>query len=225
MKKPLDWKVVGQFLSVINNLHAVIRDTFKQMAIDVEIIPWLLGDGKEFFIEKFLKPLGAEFLANQRIKVINENTIMVNLGAPPKLPFEKAIIEANTGGGWVEVKNRKGKLYQDGREIGLYLSDRQKDGQVIKGHELREKLSGKPVLHPNILDALFEHQHLIPEDWKKDERGNIRYIFFWAVIFRRPGDEDLYVRCFYFRVGQWSRLYDWLGSDWVGSDPAALLAS
>lgn len=221
----MDWKVIGKLISILSKLYVVIRDTFNQMAVGLEIVEWLIYEGKDSFVEEFLKPLGVKFLATQRIKVINKNTIMVNLDAPPKLPFEGAIVEANTGGGWVEVKNRKDKLYQDGCEIGLYLSERQKDGQVIKGHELRKKVSGKPVLHPNVLDALFEHQHLIPENWKKDENGKIRFIFFWAVIFRDSDDGRLYVRFFYFRDGQWRRYFRWLDRGWRDDSPAALLAS
>lgn len=159
-------------------------------------------------------------------KVISKNTILVNLDALPKLPFDGAEIECQTGSGWVKVEKREdGLLYVDGCKVILYLSERQKNDQVIKGHELRNELSGKPVLHPNILDALLANPHLIPEDWK-DENGKNPCIFFWAVIFRHPNDKQLCVRCFYFLEGQWPRDYArWLIKDWPGAGPAALLTN
>ena len=63
MQKRLDWKQFGQFLSILLNVFTVIRDTFKQMGVGLEIIPWLVGGGREVFIRGFLEPLGEEFLA------------------------------------------------------------------------------------------------------------------------------------------------------------------
>lgn len=159
----------------------------------------------------------------ERVRVINATTIMVNLDAPPNLPFDGAKIEFQIGSGWIRVEKRTDGLCMDNRKVVLYLSERQKGGKVIRGHELREELSGKSVLHPNIMDALIEHPSLIPEDWKKDEEGNTRFIFFLAVIFR-DADGDLCVRCFYFNGGQWGRNYYWLDGDWSGDYSAALLA-
>ncbi|MFA7319073.1 MAG: hypothetical protein WC022_00520 [Parcubacteria group bacterium] len=169
--------------------------------------------------EEKLKPKSIE-----RFRIINETTIMVNLDAPLILPFNGAEIEFQIGSGWVKVEKRTDGLYVDGCKVILHLVERQKGGKVIKGYELREELSGKRVLHPNIMDALFENQYMIPADWKKDESGNIRFIFFWAVIFRRAVGK-LYVRCFYFSDGEWFRGFRWLGDDWGSFSPAALLAS
>ncbi len=158
-------------------------------------------------------------------KKISKTSISVNLGFSPKLPFDGAVIEKHNGDGWVLVQKRKDGLYVGGHRIILHLSERQQNGKSLKGYELREELTGKPVLNANVLDALFENQHLIPEDWKKDENGNIRYIFFWGTIYRNPGTGNLCVRCLYFRVGSWYRNYGWFDSDWRGNAPAALLAS
>jgi len=140
------------------------------------------------------------------------------------LPFDGAQIEFQIGNGWVKVEKRGDGLYVDGRKVILHQSKRQKDGNVIQGHEFREELSGKPVLHPNIMDALLEYPSFIPEDWKKDENGNTRFIFFWAVIFRGAVG-GLFVRYFCWGDGRWGRGCDWLDDDWGGDDPAALLAS
>lgn len=218
MKKILDLKEVGQFVSVLLSLFTAIRDTFAKMNVGVEIIPWLLGDGKKTFVEEFLKPLGTKFLATERVRVVNKSTILVNLDASPKLPFDGVTIEAHVGGGWVKLEKRKDGLYVDGRKVVLYLSERQKNGNVIKGYELRDELSGKPMLNANILDALCEHTELIPEEWKG------KAVFFWGTVYR-DSDDDLFVRCLYFHDGEWSRHFHWLGHVWDRHFPAALRAS
>ncbi len=159
-----------------------------------------------------------------RVITLNETTIAVNLAATPKLPFDGAKVEQHTGEGWVIIEKRADGLYINGRKVTLHLSKRQMGGKAIGGHDLREELTGKPVLNANILDALYENPHLIPEDWKTDADGNIRYIFFWGTIYRSSGD-DLYVRYLCFRDGVWDRRCGWLGDDWGGYSPAAVSAS
>lgn len=224
MKKQADWPEMGKFVGAIVELYTLMRNILTDMGIGLEIIGWLTGEGREKFVEEFLKPLGEKFLADQRIVVVDANTIRVNLDAPPTLPFKGATVETNKGGGWVMVQKRADGLYVDGRKVILHLSERQKGGKVIRGYELRDEVTNLPVLHPNILDALYEHRHLIPEDWKQDENSNAIFIYFWAVTYRRQ-DGDVYVRCLYWSGGAWRRLYDWLSNDWSVSDPAAVLAS
>ncbi len=152
------------------------------------------------------------------------NTIIVNLGAAPKLPFNGAEVASHIGEGWAIVEKRPDGLYMNGRKVVLHLSRRQQDGKSLKGYGLREELTGKPVLNANLLDALADNPHLIPEDWKKDGQGNTRYVFFWGTIYRSAGG-FLCVRCLYFSDGAWDRDYYWLDSDWLGDGPAASLAS
>ncbi len=155
---------------------------------------------------------------------LNETTIAVNLAATPNLPFNEAKIEKHIGEGWVIVEKRPDGLYISGRKVIIHLSKRQRGAKSLGGHELRDELTGKPVLNSNILDALYGNPHLIPEDWKKDENGNTIYIFFWGTLYR-DSDVNLYVRCLYFFGGRWYRLYGWLDYGWSGNNPAALLAS
>ncbi len=159
-----------------------------------------------------------------RVITINKTTIAVNLGVAPKLPFNGAGVEQHIGDGWVIVEKRADGLYVNGRKIVLHLSRHQKSGKGHGGHELREELSGKPVLNANLLDVLLANPHLIPEDWKKDENGNTRYVFFWATVYR-DSDGVLCVRYLCFRGGRWYSVYFWLDNDWDGINPAALLAS
>ncbi|MDO8496618.1 MAG: hypothetical protein Q7S43_04205 [bacterium] len=171
--KKLDWKALGKFISVLLGFFTIIRETFAKMGVGIEIVEWLIGDGRKVFIEEFLSPLGKKFLATQRWKMVNATTIMVNLGVLPRLLFDAAIIEWHRGEGWVRVQKRKDGLYVNGCKVILYLSEHQKDGKIIKDHELRDELTGKSVLNANLLDALYENTHLIPEDWKKDTAGKI----------------------------------------------------
>ncbi|OHA17137.1 MAG: hypothetical protein A3H57_03785 [Candidatus Taylorbacteria bacterium RIFCSPLOWO2_02_FULL_43_11] len=216
-----NWKIIGRFLAVLNH----IVEVFKKLEVSLDILEWLVGEGKEFFEKSVLTPLVAEFRKTERVRVVNETTIMVNLDAPPRLPFEGAVV-ANIpkGKGWVEVERRTDGLYVDGKNAILHLSDNQKGKLVIVGTEFRKELEKMDVLHPNIMDALCDHLRLIPEDWKKNEDGEILYIHFWDVVFR-DSDDNLFVRCFYWDDGSWCRYYGRLGVDWDRLDPAAVRAS
>ncbi|MEX2090624.1 MAG: hypothetical protein WD989_00625 [Candidatus Paceibacterota bacterium] len=159
------------------------------------------------------------------------NLLIVNLPAAPSLPFKGATVEQHIGDGVAFIEPRPDGLWMSiggtmsFRKIVLHLSERQMNGKYLKGYKLREELSGKPVLNANVLDALAENIDLIPEDWKRDEKGNIRFIFFWGTIYRNPDTDYLYVRYLYFNDGTWLRDYGWLDLDWLALDPAALLAS
>ena len=189
------------------------------------MLPWLLNEGKETFVTEFLDPLGAKFLATQRIRVVNAATIMVNLGLSPRLLFDMAKVKSHIGGGWIKVQKRRDGLYVAGRKVVFFLAERQKGVNPLKGYELLDELTGKSVLNANILDALYEHPELIPEDWKRDEAGNIHVIYFWGSIYGYTGTDRLFVRCFCFHDGSWKRDYNWLDNDFLGRRPAALLAS
>lgn len=162
---------------------------------------------------------------NDRVQVINSTTIKVNLGYAPKLPFNGATIEANTGAAdkWVTIEKRDDGLYQDGVKIDLHLDDGQKNGKSMQGHKLRTTLANRTSVHPNVFDALVEH-NMMPNDYKVDGSGKTRYIFSFAVAYRgRRG--SLYVRYWYWRGGRWQSDYRWLGNGWGGNVPSALLAS
>ncbi|OGI46325.1 hypothetical protein A2121_01635 [Candidatus Nomurabacteria bacterium GWB1_40_6] len=168
-----------------------------------------------------IKPVAED---TARVITLNPTTIAVNLGAAPELPFNGARVDQHIGDGWAVVEKRADGLYVNGRKVVLHLSKRQLGGKWLKGHELCEELADKPVLNANLLDAFYDNPHLIPEDWKKDEQGNARYIFFWGTI-SRDSDGYLYVRYLYFAGGTWYRYYRWLDGGWFGVGPAALLAS
>lgn len=204
MKKQLSWKEVGQFVGVLVDFFKIVRDTLRPMAVGIEMIPWLIGEGKQFFSETLTR-LGEEFLKSQpRVRVISTTVIMVNLDSPPLLPNESFRIEYEIGSGWVKVERIGEDLYVDGRRIILQLSEG-------LGYELRKKFRHMDVLHPNIMCALIDHSYLIPEKWKVNENGDKRLIFFWAVVFSFIESEDaLFVDCCDFNDNKWKRSGDWL---------------
>ncbi len=148
----------------------------------------------------------------------------VDTDLDPQLPFEGAIIDTHIKMGTVVIERRGDELWINGRKVGLHLSERQLNGRSLKGYELREELTGKPVLNACILDFLIAHTGFIPESWKKDVAGNTSYIYFWGTIYRLAGG-NLCVRSLFWFGGAWNRDFFWLGFDWFGPYPAALLAS
>ncbi|QQG46157.1 MAG: hypothetical protein HYY55_04355 [Candidatus Niyogibacteria bacterium] len=136
---------------------------------------------------------------------------VINLDADPFVPD-----------GWrVEKHQKGGGLFKwDPKKVRFYLSKSQLNGKVIKGKELHAELEGKPVLNANVLDYLFAHPYLIPEEWKRDERGNTRNISFWGTKYSLPG--CYVIRCLYWNGDTWSWGYIWINSIWLDSSPAAL---
>lgn len=159
-----------------------------------------------------------------RVITLNETTIAVNLGSIANLPFNGTKVESHIGEGWAIVEKRINGLYVNGHKVIFHLSKHQQNNGKCKGYKLYEELAGKPVLNANLLDALADNPHLIPEDWKKDEDGNTLYIFFWATTYRSASGH-LYVRYLFFNDDAGLRHHRWLDYDWRDDDPAALLAS
>ena len=112
-------------------------------------------------------------------------------------------------------EHKKGGFFKfDLAKISLYLSKKQEKGS-IGGHDLRKKLSGKPVMNANVLDYLLAHPELIPESWKD------KAIFFWGTIYRYS-DGLLFVRYLYWYGSEWLWNYFWLDSDFNSNSPAVL---
>ncbi len=127
--------------------------------------------------------------------------------------------------GWKVEEHQKGGAFKwNPAEVKLHLDSGQKNGKRIEGDKLRKRLKGMPVLNANVLDYLLKNPQLIPEDWKKDEKGNIHYIFFWGTIYRYSVGR-LCARCLCWSDGGWRWDARRLDLDWYGDDPAAVRAS
>ena len=121
----------------------------------------------------------------------------------------------------IEEHQKGGQWKFDPKQVEFFLSSGQKDGKVLEGNKLRKELEGKKVMNANVLDYLLANPKAIPDDWKQDEKGNTRYIFFWGTIYR-DSDGGLYVRYLCWRDGQWRWSLYWLGNVWRSNDPALL---
>lgn len=122
-------------------------------------------------------------------------------------------VHAHIKGGCLEWNPAKSKLL---------LSPLQMDGKVIDGNNLRRVLAETRKLNANVLDYLLLHPDLIPEEWKKDSKGNCLFTHFWGTIYRNL-DGDLFVRYIFFIDGGWVSDIAWLGDTWDDNDPAATL--
>ncbi len=178
---------------------------------------------KDFDSLKRNKPL----LTNIRAVMRGTHTIVpvehaVDCSADPVLPNGWSL-EEHQRGSVVKLEKMPDGLYLDGKKIEFYLSRKQKKGN-IEGNKLRKELTGKPAVNACVLDYLLEHTELIPEEWKKDENGNTRYLFFWGTVYRDSGG-FLSVRCLYWGGCGWRWVHGWLDSYWNAFGPALLLAS
>ena len=154
-------------------------------------------------------------LGRAEVKMI-ENVI--DLDADPFVPD-----------GWIVKEHKRGGLFKwNSDQILFYLSDKQKNGRSMNGNRLRKELEDKPVFNANLIDYLLANQHLIPDEWKKDEEGRTRFIFAWGTIYR-PSRSSLYVRCMYWNGDKWDWecdwLFRWIIRGWGVDRPAALRAS
>ena len=139
---------------------------------------------------------------------------LIDLNADPFVPRGLAV-ERHQEGGFFKW---------DPKAVEPFIVGQQKKG-IINGNKLlRTELEGRPVFNANLLDWLLEHPHLIPEDWKHDEQGRSRFIFFWGTIYRRL-DGLLYVRCLAWDRDRWYCGTYWLGSDFDSRHPAAMRVS
>ena len=211
--KKTDWKSLGQFFSTVLALFTSVRDTFTKMGIGLEIVDWITGAGKETFTEKFLRPLGDAYLAEDRCwRTVNENTIEVNLSATPKMPFCGATtawdLPKLNEAWWVKVtRDDRGLIVGDYR-VSLQCTLDQQRG-FVTGNVIHQGLPLARTLHTNILDALFENQHLIPDEWKEKTNGAVPHIYFWRNGFYQT--RSLGVRFLYYYDGKWRTGFGFLG--------------
>lgn len=137
---------------------------------------------------------------------------IINCDAAPFVPDDVSVAE----------HRRTGELEWKPEKVGLYLSERQKKSGYIKGNELMEELENEPVLNANVLDYLLKNPRIIPEDWKKDEDGRSRFIFFWGTIYHNV-EGNLNVRHLHWHKGKWAWGWYWVHRDWYSHSPAARL--
>ncbi|MEX0931706.1 MAG: hypothetical protein WDZ88_03065 [Candidatus Paceibacterota bacterium] len=197
-------------------LIARIAENLPEM--DSDIIQRWIDNPKR--LQKFLRKLCMPE------KEIPLNTI--DLGAPPRLPFDGVEVAQHVGKGIVEIELRSDdNLYIGGKKVLLYLSELQIGNKKIEGHKLRQELEESKrevLLNANVSDYLYHHPELFPEHWKKDKIGETLYIFFWGSIFVSPMHDFLYVPVLFWRDGGLCRDTRFLEDGWHRQDPSASVA-
>lgn len=121
--------------------------------------------------------------------------------------------------GWTVEQHRKsGQLAWNSEVVKLYLSEKQKRGGKIQGHELRKEIEGRPVMNACVLDWLLVNQELIPKGWQDKE------VPFWGTIYRDL-DSHLAVRYLSWNGEDdvWVWNYRWLDDRWYDRHPAAFV--
>ena len=102
-------------------------------------------------------------------------------------------------------------------------------GYVYRGEYRRSRtiedmlndFSKMPLLTDGMIDLLMENQELIPDEWKTDENGKRRYIYFLgnphvSTSWMTRGQK--FVNYIYFYEGSWRQAGTYLDSDvWEGS--------
>lgn len=151
---------------------------------------------------------------SQLVKELSGNAILVNLDIAPKKPFDELEVEKHIGGGWVKLEKRADGLYMNDRKIVLHYSVPDYGWKLTKGSEMLHMLRGYPVLNANVLDALIEHSHLIPDEWEE------KIVFFWGSLFR---GFSLWVRYLSRNNNGWCSYECRLDRGYVNFGPAALL--
>lgn len=146
---------------------------------------------------------------------------LIDLDADPK-PYN----------GWKIDSHTKGGLLTDLSQIRLYLDPEQEGKGCIEGNKLLTKLVSKSPFNANLLDWIMEDaatrvaliEAATGVNWKQDNAGNTRYIFFHGTVYRDSnGYRCVRYLCWY--DGRWQASYHWLDRGWGSQCPAAVPAS
>lgn len=157
---------------------------------------------------------------------ISDTAIEVDLDLRLKVPLEAAIPLWGDPLGKVKVERIEENLYVEGKKVILYTHFGQKGESCIEGDSLNSDLEGVLTLHSNILDALLQNQHLIPEYWKVGTGSEALEIFFWKNTFYFSNPDvcsGVFARCIYRYNGSWRHKYVWLEDHFTVSMPTAIL--
>ncbi len=121
--------------------------------------------------------------------------------------------------GWSVESHRPHGLWKwDPARVSLYCASEKRHGKnIFTGGSMWRELKKKTTLNSNVLSYLLVNQHLIPEEWKKDERGWTRNIFFWGTMFNRP-DGSSCSRYLCWEGNRWRTGEGYLGCDLDGEN-------
>ena len=167
------------------------------------------------FFRKILKLNKIAYSPIARVRVINETAILVDLDAPPRLPFNGARVEFQVGnvGGWVRVEKFQGELCINDCKVVISVVEHKINGVIKKTYGLQEELSGTLISHPNIMDGLMDYPALIPANWGNNKEDKDICIHFPGIVFS-DNDGKCCVRYCHLDADKWRRFYSWLDNSW-----------
>jgi hypothetical protein len=162
----------------------------------------------------------------------------VLLGGAAIVPVEQPVIDLDRepkcpNGLKLASHTKGGQFTWDPSKFKLHLDPGQMGKKWMRGHDLKQRLADLPLQKWNatMLDFLLANPERIAEiekatdeNWKIDEHGNTRYIFFWNSEFS-VSDGDRCIRCLYWYGDSWQSSYGWLDDNWNSQGPTAVCAS
>jgi hypothetical protein len=110
-------------------------------------------------------------------------------------------------------------------KVRLHLTPNQQRDNYIEDDKFRQELENELLFNANLLDYLLTHPEIILEEWKQDEQGRIRYIFFWGTIYYSSYSDDLLVCGLYWDGDRWDCDFNRINYAWAVCNSAAVLAS
>jgi hypothetical protein len=120
----------------------------------------------------------------ERYKVVDRNTVLVNLDAPvvlPGSPNVKIVHNNLRGSGWAKVSSHMDQMYINGQHVEFCQPEELLRKGVTSGRQFYEYCRDKPVLHNNILDAINLHESILRLGWWDDDKYTV--IIFPGIVF------------------------------------------
>lgn len=189
-------------------------------------VDWAQLDGD--ILQKAVKdPKGL----GEQFTIFLQNGGKVVIGEVKTLPIEEDFNpEDFFGKGWkvlAEETDERGEALKELDFSRIWFKTMLCNGETsIKGEDKlrRSKEANHIRLGGKALKACWDNRHMLPESWKRDENGIIRYIFFDGIVLLDPRGRRC-VPYLYFGDGRWYWDAHWLGSVFDASYPSAVLES
>ena len=228
-KSKIDWLQFGQYLGLaaVNSLFETVRKEFKKKSIGPEILEWLNGPGREFFLGLLVKMAEEfdRFRKRQQALAVSESqtiTAEVDLDANPILLFNDAKLVRHRKQGSVIVEYRpvEDELYVNGKRFVGWSFNEELAGDAggisSVSSILRSEADKHNPCNATLADWLFEHQWFIPKKCRKE------VWYFWGSEWRSSGGQHriCYLSC---KGTKWIKGSSWIERSWVAQGPSASL--
>lgn len=147
-------------------------------------------------------------------------------GDKPFVPLEERgfRVKYHRGSGTQKLTREGDRLFIDGRQIVLFHSEAQMVAGGSSLDDLQNELKDRVVVNACVLDYLWKHPDLIPNNWKGHGRKPGDFcIHFWGTIYH-DSDGDPHIRYLQWYDNEWNSQYTEVRESWDIDSPAAVLA-